>query len=1168
MEHSKTQTQPSPPLDTESLPDLQRAADQAHEAYEYEAAIAYYSRALELVQARSADVDAATEYYLLTQRANCHGQLGDFSAVEADLSALATLAKKMGDLKRQIEVVNHQVELMNRLGQVVEAQQAADTAVSLARQLSDRSLEADSLTVLGRAWEQLSDYTQAQQCYNQALHLNRDLGDRSGEAHNLWDLGAVATFTNRAVEAQEYLETALGIYRDLGNRTGEANVLNMMGHAVGDYARRRAYYEESLAIFQAIENRERQSILYNSLCLVYWYLGLYNQARYYGEQAVQIAREMQARFALSEHLESLGRGYLGLGAGEQAQQAFEESRLLTQEMGDRKSEAYCWLGLGRAALARQRPDEARDLLQRASKLLAELDIPADQATVLSWLGAAHLELNEWTKAYDSSLEALKLLTAADDASSEFPPQEIWWLHYHILQAAPERTPLSTSHNSEKMKEEVNLLGNEPLWNCLDRAREIMLDGIATISDEGLRRNYLNKVSINRNIVVEWTQQATYRDVALTALTDVARAGDIQDQLKRMLDIGLRMSVSRDVDTLPNFIMDELVELSGAERAFLVLLDEAGQRKFVVSSGIAPDEIEAVKTEATPVLDKVATSLQAILLQNVVNNVVPKDDPPELKLRTVLGIPLLSSSKLMGMIYADMRIINGHFSQADVDLLTVLANQAAVALENAAWGRTLEQRVDERTAELTTINSISQALVSELDLEAVIELIGEKLRAIFEVETVYLGLYDPDNDQIHFAYNYYHGQRYHGITINYGEGLASKVIETRRPMLINENVAQHYIELNVEANDFPAKSYLSVPITVSDSGSSSGQTVIGVISVQSTTQEGRFDEADLRLLTTIAANVGVAIQKAQLFEETQQAKNVAEATADELAQTLDHLRATQGQLIQSEKMAALGQLIAGIAHEVNTPLGAIRASIGNISHALNDSIHQVPELFKRLSPEQEKDFFALLDKALASEVSLSSREERKAKRALRQHLEDLDLAEADLIADTLADMGVYDDVDAFIPLFQSDDISFILQAAYNLSSQQKNSRNITTAIERASKVVFALKSYARYGQSETMIEAEVTEGIDVVLTIYHNQLKQGVEVLKHYETVPSILCLPDELNQVWTNLIHNAIQAMANQGELEIKVFQDNGHVAVQITDSGPGIPDEIKARIFEPFFTT
>lgn len=1156
MPEIKIQPEGHAQLIVESVPDLQRAANQARAAYNYDKAIVCYSQALAQYDRPELTSDPVTEYQLLSQRADCYELKGDFGAAEIDLKAMTDLAKIMNDPLRQIEVLYRKATLMNRLGQAGEARQAAEAAVALARAAGNRDQEANSLTALGRAWEQLSDYGKSQQCFEQALGLYRDLGDRYGEARCMWGLGASFTFTNRATQAREYLIPGLALYRELGDRTGEANLLNMLSQTTTDFAEQRAFYEEALAIFRDIDNRERQAVMLNNLGLVYWSLGLYNQARDYGEQAVEIARSLQARYILSIFLETLGRAYLGLGADNQAQQAFEEGRTLAVEIGDRTSEAQYWLDLGRVALIRQQPAEARRLLQQASDLFGELDIPADQAGALAWLGKAHLDLGDGQTAYRFTSAAVEILTTVGDANFEFPPQDVWWLHYQVLEST------SAKPFPEQASDE------DPRWPCLDQARETMMAGIATISDEGLRRNYLNKVEINRYIVTEWTRQASQRNVSLSALTDVARADDIQDQLKRMLNIGVRMTARLDADRLPNFIMNEVVELSGAERAFLVVLDKDGGQSFVADRGIPAETIDLVKEQAAPVLEKVTVSVQAVLLQDVAHVPLSEPDVPELALRSVLGIPMVSRSQLMGMIYADMRIINGRFVQADVDLLTVLANQAAAALENAAWARTLEQRVAERTAELTTINSISQALVSELDLAAVIELVGEKLRAIFAVETVYLGLYDPENEKIHFAYNYYHGQRYYDVTINYGEGLASKVIETRQPMLINENVAQHYIEFNVEANDFPAKSYLSVPITVSDSGSQSGQTVIGVISVQSIKQEGLFDEADLRLLTTIAANVGVAIQKARLFEETQQAKNVAEATAGELAETLDHLRATQGQLIQSEKMAALGQLIAGIAHEVNTPLGAIRASIGNISHALNDSIHQLPELFKRLSPEQEKDFFALLEKALTSEVSLSSREERKAKRALRQHLEDLDLAEADLIAETLADMGVYDDIDAFVPLFQSDNISFILQAAYNLSSQQKNSRNITTAVERASKVVFALKSYARYGQSETMIEADVTEGIDVVLTIYHNQIKQGIDVIKHYETVPPILCLPDELNQVWTNLIHNAIQAMSNQGELEINVFQNNGHVVVQITDSGPGIPDDIKARIFEPFFTT
>ncbi len=297
---------------------------------------------------------------------------------------------------------------------------------------------------------------------------------------------------------------------------------------------------------------------------------------------------------------------------------------------------------------------------------------------------------------------------------------------------------------------------------------------------------------------------------------------------------------------------------------------------------------------------------------------------------------------------------------------------------------------------------------------------------------------------------------------------------------------------------------------------------------------------------------------------------------ELSQALDHLKATQQELVQSEKMAALGHLVAGVAHEINTPLGAIRASIGNISNALTETIQALPNLFEHLSPMQHTLFFSLIQRALhEKKPHLTSREERSIKRALRDELECHAVRDADTVADTLVDMGIYGQIGTFLPLFeqtgkQDDDAlaALILQAAYNLSIQQHNSENIVTAVERASKVVFALKSYAHYDHSGERVSSMITDGIDVVLTLYHNKLKHGIEVAKHYEPVPPILCYPDELNQVWTNIIHNAIQAMDGHGTLDIAVRQQDEHLLVSITDSGCGIPQEIQSRIFEPFFTT
>jgi len=275
------------------------------------------------------------------------------------------------------------------------------------------------------------------------------------------------------------------------------------------------------------------------------------------------------------------------------------------------------------------------------------------------------------------------------------------------------------------------------------------------------------------------------------------------------------------------------------------------------------------------------------------------------------------------------------------------------------------------------------------------------------------------------------------------------------------------------------------------------------------------------------------------------------------------------LIQSEKMAALGQLIAGVAHEINTPLGAIGASISNISNALENSLQQLPQLFQQISAQRQADFFALLAVSQQRSEELSFREERKFRRALKKELEALGIEDADISATNLVKLGITpDNVTPFISLLQDPNHNLIIKAAYNLALQQNNSRNIQLAVERASKIVFALKSYAHQDKSGAMLTAQITDGIDLVLTLYQGQFKQGVEVVKIYQQVPEILCYPEELNQVWTNLIHNATQAMNNQGKLEIAVAEQGNQIVVQVTDSGCGIPPEIQDKIFAPFFTT
>ncbi|MBD2018042.1 response regulator [Microcoleus sp. FACHB-53] len=290
---------------------------------------------------------------------------------------------------------------------------------------------------------------------------------------------------------------------------------------------------------------------------------------------------------------------------------------------------------------------------------------------------------------------------------------------------------------------------------------------------------------------------------------------------------------------------------------------------------------------------------------------------------------------------------------------------------------------------------------------------------------------------------------------------------------------------------------------------------------------------------------------------------------ELSQALEHLRTTQEELIQSEKMAALGQLIAGVAHEINTPLGAIRSSIANIADFFNNNLEQLPIFLQNLSKERQPDFFNLVSKSSQKTDVLSSQEKRKIKKQLKYQLQIYAINNADSLASILVNIGVVgDEIHPLLPLLQDPNSPTILKTVYDLVSVQKSTRTISTATERAAKVVFALKNYARYDYSGEKVQANITEGIETVLTLYHNQIKQGVELRRNYEPLPLLLCYPDELNQVWTNLVHNALQAMDYKGTLRIDAIKQNTNLIVSITDSGQGISAEIMPKIFEPFFTT
>ena len=320
---------------------------------------------------------------------------------------------------------------------------------------------------------------------------------------------------------------------------------------------------------------------------------------------------------------------------------------------------------------------------------------------------------------------------------------------------------------------------------------------------------------------------------------------------------------------------------------------------------------------------------------------------------------------------------------------------------------------------------------------------------------------------------------------------------------------------------------------------------------------------------------------QNLEELQAAQDELQKQKSEVEKAYKELKSTQKQLIQSEKMASLGQLVANIAHEINTPLGAIRSSSDSIENIVLKTLPTLPLFVKKLDEKALLIFSEFVEKSSNKKSILSTREKRRAKYILIEQLEELqrtenvsieEIADVEGYADLITDMNMQDEKDLIFSLLQlpnSDKTKKeIFQTAYKLSTIVRSNQTIKEATNRAAKTVFALKNFARQDHKEEKIEVSLSETLNTTLTLYHNQTKLGIDVIRNFDQIPSFLGYPDQLMQVWTNLIHNAIQAMSGKGKLIISTQKQENKVVISIQDTGGGIPIEIREKIFDAFFTT
>ena len=287
---------------------------------------------------------------------------------------------------------------------------------------------------------------------------------------------------------------------------------------------------------------------------------------------------------------------------------------------------------------------------------------------------------------------------------------------------------------------------------------------------------------------------------------------------------------------------------------------------------------------------------------------------------------------------------------------------------------------------------------------------------------------------------------------------------------------------------------------------------------------------------------------------------------------DRIRESARLDVQREKMAALGKLSAGLAHELNNPAAAAqRAAVG-----LREALVTVREASLRLGrhslSQEQRELIAAFEReaiehkntAPADPLEQSDREQ-----AIIDWLERHQVPEAWKVAPVLADSGVdLPKLEGLVAGVAEGPLPDILKRSSSLLSVFKLTVEIETSTRRISDLVGAIKEYS-YRDQAPLQEVDIHHGLENTLTILGHWLKRGVTVVREYDpSLPRVCAYGSELNQVWTNLIDNAIGAMHGEGEIHIRTVREGDCVVVEIGDNGPGIPKEIQPRIFEPFFTT
>lgn len=489
-----------------------------------------------------------------------------------------------------------------------------------------------------------------------------------------------------------------------------------------------------------------------------------------------------------------------------------------------------------------------------------------------------------------------------------------------------------------------------------------------------------------------------------------------------------------------------------------------------------------------------------------------------KVRAYALAPIFVGRTLWGLLAAYQHSDTHAWQTVEVEFLAQVASQLGVAIQSSTLlansqirAEDLEQAAEQRQILFDVVAKIRKSL----DLETIFKTTAKEVRRSLKADRV--GIFQFDENAHHcrgeFIAEDVLPEFVSALSVKledhcFGDNYAVEYAQGRIQVIHNIQAA-NFKECHTEfLEQFQIKAQVVVPLM-------KGDQLWGLMCIHQCKRTRTWSDKEVEFVQQVATQLSVALQQANLLAQTQQ------QTA-QLSETVKELQTAQLQIIQSEKMASLGQLVAGVAHEINNPISFIH---GNLVHAeeYTEELLQLVKSYQQTTADPDP-----MVKNLLSRTDIR---------------------------------------------FLSEDLPKLFQS-------------MQVGTKRIQEIVMSLRNFSRLDEADVK-EVDIHEGINSTLMILQNRLKPsaqnpGIQIIKDYDALPTVECYPGQLNQVFMNLLANAIDAIEGQNQVrsqaEIQeqpskiqittLMSQQNWVGIHITDNGPGMSEEVLNRIFDPFFTT